>query len=139
MKRHGIWNPIMLSIRFGFVPGMIAYLAVHDGVIGIGGWMTLIGASLLSFSRGFWNSVSDTAEDRAEEIVTPSVRYGPRAAMRNRGRQPRAGVRPDRRRSVAAARAGITPSSASPALRCDRLPLVAAAPSRRRTIPPSPF
>jgi len=20
MKRHGIWNPIMLSIRFGFVP-----------------------------------------------------------------------------------------------------------------------
>jgi 4-hydroxybenzoate polyprenyltransferase len=82
MKRHGIWNPIMLSIRFGFVPGMIAYLAVHDGVIGVGGWMALIGASLLSFSRGFWNSVSDTDEDRAEEIVTPSVRYGPRAAMR---------------------------------------------------------
>jgi 4-hydroxybenzoate polyprenyltransferase len=82
MKRRGIWNPIMLAIRFGFVPGMIAYLAVHDAVIGTGGWIVLIGASLLSFSRGFWNSVSDTAEDRAEGIVTPSVRYGPRAAMR---------------------------------------------------------
>ena len=82
LKRRGIWNPIIFLIRFGFVPGMIAYLAVHDGVIGPGGWMTLIGASLLMFSRGFWNSVSDTVEDRAEDIVTPSVRYGPRTAMR---------------------------------------------------------
>ena len=82
LKRRGIWNPVIFFIRFGFVPGMIAYLAVHDGVIGTGGWMLLIGASLLMFSRGFWNSVSDTAEDRAEEIVTPSVRYGPMTAMR---------------------------------------------------------
>lgn len=82
LKRRGIWNPIIFLIRFGFVPGMIAYLAVHDGVIGTGGWLALIGASLLSFSRGFWNSVSDTAEDRAEGIVTPATRYGPRAAMR---------------------------------------------------------
>jgi 4-hydroxybenzoate polyprenyltransferase len=81
MKRRGIWNPIMLSIRFGFVPGMIAYLAVHDGTIGLGGWLVLLGATLLSLSRGFWNSVSDTDEDRAENIVTPAVRYGPRAAM----------------------------------------------------------
>jgi 4-hydroxybenzoate polyprenyltransferase len=81
MKRRGLWNPIMLSIRFGFVPGMIAYLAVHGGTIGAGGWMVLLGATLLSFSRGFWNSVSDTDEDRAENIVTPAVRYGPRAAM----------------------------------------------------------
>jgi 4-hydroxybenzoate polyprenyltransferase len=81
MKRRGLWNPIMLSIRFGFVPGMIAYLAVHDGTIGPGGWMLLVGATVLSFSRGFWNSVSDTDEDRAEHIVTPAVRYGPRAAM----------------------------------------------------------
>jgi 4-hydroxybenzoate polyprenyltransferase len=81
MKRRGIWNPIMLSIRFGFVPGMIAYLAVHDGTIGVGGWLVLFGATLLSLSRGFWNSVSDTDEDRAENIVTPAVRYGPRAAM----------------------------------------------------------
>jgi 4-hydroxybenzoate polyprenyltransferase len=81
MKRRGIWNPIMLSIRFGFVPGMIAYLAVHDGTIGAGGWMVLLGATLLSFSRGFWNSVSDTDEDRAEHIVTPAVRYGPRPAI----------------------------------------------------------
>ena len=71
----------MLSIRFGFVPGMIAYFAVHDATISIGGWMVLLGATLLSFSRGFWNSVSDTDEDRAENIVTPAVRYGPRAAM----------------------------------------------------------
>jgi 4-hydroxybenzoate polyprenyltransferase len=81
MKRRGIWNPIMLSIRFGFVPGMIAYLAVHDGTIGDGGWLVLIGVTLLSFSRGFWNSVSDTDEDRAENIVTPAARYGPRVAM----------------------------------------------------------
>lgn len=81
MKRRGIWNPIMLSIRFGFVPGLIAYFAVHDATIGIGGWMVLLGATLLSFSRGFWNSVSDTDEDRAENIVTAAVRYGPRAAM----------------------------------------------------------
>jgi 4-hydroxybenzoate polyprenyltransferase len=80
-KRRGIWNPVMLSIRFGFVPGMIAYLAVHGGTIGIGGWLVLLGATLLSFSRGFWNAVSDTDEDRAENIVTPAVRYGPRAAM----------------------------------------------------------
>lgn len=81
MKRRGIWNPIMLSIRFGFVPGMIAYLAVNGGTIGVGGWMVLLGATLLSFSRGFWNSISDTDEDRAENIVTPAVGYGPRAAM----------------------------------------------------------
>jgi 4-hydroxybenzoate polyprenyltransferase len=81
MKRRGIWNPIMLSIRFGFVPGLIAYLAVHGGTIGIGGWLVLLGATLLSFSRAFWNSVSDTDEDRAENILTPAVRYGPRAAM----------------------------------------------------------
>jgi 4-hydroxybenzoate polyprenyltransferase len=81
MKRRGIWNPIMLSIRFGFVPGMIAYFAVHGGTIGVGGWLVLLGVTLLSFSRGFWNSVSDTDEDRAENILTPAVRYGPRAAM----------------------------------------------------------
>lgn len=81
MKRRGIWNPIMLSVRFGFVPGLIAYLAVHGGTIGIGGWTVLLGVTLLSLSRGFWNSVSDTNEDRAENIVTPAVRYGPRAAM----------------------------------------------------------
>lgn len=80
MKRRGIWNPIMLSIRFGFVPGMIAYLAVH-GTIGIGGWVLLLGGTVISFSRGFWNSISDTDEDRAENILTPAVRYGPRAAM----------------------------------------------------------
>jgi 4-hydroxybenzoate polyprenyltransferase len=83
MKRRGIWNPVMLSIRFGFVPGMIAYFAVHGGTIGIGGWVVLIGATVLSFSRGFWNSVCDTEEDRAENILTPAVRYGPRAAMQS--------------------------------------------------------
>lgn len=81
MKRRGIWNPIMLSIRLGFVPALIAFLAVHGGTIGAGGWMALLGAALLSFSAGFWNSVMDTDEDRAENIVTPAVRYGPRAAM----------------------------------------------------------
>jgi 4-hydroxybenzoate polyprenyltransferase len=43
--------------------------------------MLLAGATLLSFSRGFWNSVSDTDEDRAENILTPSVLHGPRTAM----------------------------------------------------------
>lgn len=81
MKRRGLWNPILLSVRFGFVPGMIAYFAVHDGTIDVGGWIILIGATVLSFSRGFWNSVSDTDEDRAEDILTPSVLYGPRMAM----------------------------------------------------------
>jgi lycopene elongase/hydratase (dihydrobisanhydrobacterioruberin-forming) len=81
MKRRGIWNPILFSIRFGFVPGLIAYLAVHGGAIGTGGWLVLAGATLLSFSRGFWNAVSDTDEDRAENIVTAAVRYGARAAM----------------------------------------------------------
>lgn len=81
MKRRGIWNPVMLSIRFGLVPGMIAYFAVHEGMADLGGWLLLLGATGLSFSRGFWNSVSDTDEDRAEDILTPSVLYGPRAAM----------------------------------------------------------
>jgi lycopene elongase/hydratase (dihydrobisanhydrobacterioruberin-forming) len=81
MKRRGIWNPVMLGIRFGFVPGMIAYLAVHGGAGSPGAWMLLVGVTLLSFSRGFWNSVSDTDEDRAEGILTPAVRYGPRSAM----------------------------------------------------------
>lgn len=81
MKRRGLWNPIMVSVRFGFVPGLIAYFAVHGGTIGVGGWVVLLGATLLSFSRGFWNSVSDTDEDRAENIRTPAVLYGPRAAM----------------------------------------------------------
>jgi 4-hydroxybenzoate polyprenyltransferase len=82
MKRRGIWNPILFSIRFGFVPGMIAYFAVHGGgSIGAGAWLVLAGATLLSFSRGFWNSVSDTDEDRAENIVTAAVRYGARTAM----------------------------------------------------------
>jgi 4-hydroxybenzoate polyprenyltransferase len=81
MKRRGIWNPIMLAVRFGFVPGLIAYFAVHGGTIGAGGWVILLGVTLLSFSRGFWNSISDTDEDRAENISTPAVRYGPRAAM----------------------------------------------------------
>jgi 4-hydroxybenzoate polyprenyltransferase len=81
MKRRGIWNPVMLSIRFGFVPGMIAYFAVHEGKIDGGGWVILIGATLLSFSRGFWNAVSDTEEDRAEGINTPAVLHGPRTAM----------------------------------------------------------
>lgn len=80
MKRRGIWNPLMLSIRFGFVPGLIAYFAVN-GEVEIGGWVVLLGATTLSFSRGFWNSVSDTDEDRAENVVTPAVRYGPRVAM----------------------------------------------------------
>jgi len=80
MKRRGLWNPIMVSIRFGFVPGLIAYFAVH-GTVSAGGWVILFGATLLSFSRGFWNSVSDTDEDRAEDIRTAAVVYGPRAAM----------------------------------------------------------
>jgi 4-hydroxybenzoate polyprenyltransferase len=81
MKRRGIWNPIMLAIRFGFVPGMIAYFAVRDSMTDVGAWIMLLGATMLSFSRGFWNSVADTDEDRAENIVTPSVLYGPRVAM----------------------------------------------------------
>ena len=80
MKRRGLWNPIMVSVRFGFVPGLIAYFAVH-GTISAGGWVILLGATLLSFSRGFWNAVSDTDEDRAEDIRTAAVVYGPRAAM----------------------------------------------------------
>lgn len=82
MKRRGIWNPIMLSVRFGFVPGMIAYFAVQ-GTVDAGGWVILMGATVLSYSRGFWNSVSDTEEDRAEGILTPSVLRGPRSAMVN--------------------------------------------------------
>lgn len=80
MKRRGIWNPIMLAIRFGFVPGMIAYFAVR-GTVDAGGYLMLFGAFMLSFSRGLWNAVSDTDEDRAEDIVTPAVQYGPYASM----------------------------------------------------------
>ncbi len=82
LKGRGIWNPIMLAVRLGFVPGWIAYLAVHHGVIGAGGWTVLGGMTSISFSRGIWNSISDTAEDRAEGIQTPAVLYGARFAMR---------------------------------------------------------
>jgi lycopene elongase/hydratase (dihydrobisanhydrobacterioruberin-forming) len=81
MKRRGIWNPVMLAVRFGFVPGMIAYFAVHGSMSAAGSWVLLLGAATLSFSRGFWNSVSDTEEDRSEDILTPAVLHGPRAAM----------------------------------------------------------
>jgi lycopene elongase/hydratase (dihydrobisanhydrobacterioruberin-forming) len=81
MKRRGIWNPVMLAVRFGFVPGMIAYFAVHGSMTDAGSWVLLLGAAMLSFSRGFWNSVSDTEEDRSENILTPAVLHGPRAAM----------------------------------------------------------
>lgn len=82
LKRHGLWNPIMMGIRFGFVPGLIAYLAVHHGVIGVGAWILLGGMTLVSTSRGFWNSISDVDEDTAEGIRTPAVAYGALVTMR---------------------------------------------------------
>jgi 4-hydroxybenzoate polyprenyltransferase len=82
LKRHGLWNPLMMGIRFGFVPGLIAYLAVHHGVITAGGWLLLVGMTLISVSRGFWNTISDVDEDAAEHIRTPSVVYGALATMR---------------------------------------------------------
>ncbi len=82
LKRHGVWNPIMMGIRFGFVPGLIAYLAVHHGMIGLGAWILLAGMTLVSVSRGFWNSLSDVDEDTAEGIRTPAVAYGALVTMR---------------------------------------------------------
>lgn len=82
LKRRGFWNPIMMGIRFGFVPGLIAYLAVHHGTIGTGAWILLGGTTLVSVSRGFWNSISDVDEDAAEGVRTPSVAYGALATMR---------------------------------------------------------
>lgn len=83
LKRRVLWNPLMNAIRMGFVPGLIAYLAVHGGRIETGGWVLLIGMTLVTMGRiGFWVTVMDTDEDRAEGIRTPSVAYGPRTVMR---------------------------------------------------------
>jgi 4-hydroxybenzoate polyprenyltransferase len=83
LKRRGLWNPIMMSIRCGFVPGLIAYLCVHGGRIGAGGWLVLVGMTFAAMSYiGFWASVSDTDEDTAEQIRTASVEYGPLPTMR---------------------------------------------------------
>jgi lycopene elongase/hydratase (dihydrobisanhydrobacterioruberin-forming) len=82
LKRRGLWNPVMNSIRMGFVPGLIGYLAVHQGRISAGGWMLLIGMTLATMGRiGFWVTVMDRDEDAAEGIHTPSVLYGPRNVM----------------------------------------------------------
>lgn len=81
LKRRGLWNPAMMAVRFGFVPGLIAYLAVHHGVIRAGGWVLLAGMTLISLSRGFWNAISDTNEDAAEGIRTPAVAYGAAPTM----------------------------------------------------------
>jgi 4-hydroxybenzoate polyprenyltransferase len=82
LKRRALWNPVMNSIRMGFVPGLIGYLAVHDGRIDAGGWILLIGLTLATMGRiGFWVTVMDTDEDTAEGIRTPSVVYGPRPVM----------------------------------------------------------
>lgn len=82
LKRRALWNPVMNSIRMGFVPGLIGYLAVHEGKINAGGWILLIGMTLMTMGRiGFWVTVMDTDEDTAEGIRTPSVVYGPRPVM----------------------------------------------------------
>lgn len=82
LKRRALWNPIMNSIRMGFVPGLIGYLAVHQGTINAGGWILLIGMTLVTMGRiGFWVSVMDTDEDTAEGIRTPSVVFGPRPVV----------------------------------------------------------
>ncbi len=82
LKRRALWNPVMNSIRMGFVPGLIGYLAVHEGQIGAGGWVLLTGMTLVTMGRiGFWVTVMDTHEDTAEGIRTPSVVYGPRPVM----------------------------------------------------------
>jgi 4-hydroxybenzoate polyprenyltransferase len=82
LKRRVLWNPLMNSIRMGFVPALIAYLAVHDGTIGAGGWVLLVAMALVTMGRiGFWVTVMDTDEDRAEHIRTPSVAFGPRVVM----------------------------------------------------------
>lgn len=82
LKRRALWNPVMNSIRMGFIPGLIGYLAVHEGKIDAGGWILLIGMTMVQMSRiGFWVSVMDTDEDTAERIRTPSVVYGPRTVM----------------------------------------------------------
>jgi 4-hydroxybenzoate polyprenyltransferase len=82
LKRRALWNPVMNSIRMGFVPGLIGYLAVHQGTIGAGGWILLGGMTLVTMGRiGFWVSVMDTDEDTAEGIRTPSVVFGPRRVM----------------------------------------------------------
>lgn len=82
LKRRALWNPVMNSIRMGFIPGLIGYLAVHGGHIDSGGWILLIGMTLVQMSRiGFWVSVMDTDEDTAENIRTPSVVFGPRWVM----------------------------------------------------------
>jgi 4-hydroxybenzoate polyprenyltransferase len=82
LKRRALWNPVMNSIRMGFIPGLIGYLAVHEGTIGAGGWILLVGMTLVQMSRiGFWVSVMDTEEDTAEHIRTPSVVFGPRPVM----------------------------------------------------------
>src|SRR5215475_208541 len=82
LKRRALWNPVMNSIRMGFVPGLIAYLAVHEGHIETGGWVLLAAMAIVTMGRiGFWVTVMDTDEDRAEQIHTPSVVYGPRNVM----------------------------------------------------------
>lgn len=82
LKRRALWNPVMNSIRMGFVPGLIGYLAVHGGSIDAGGWILLVGMTMVTMGRiGFWVTVMDTDEDTAEGIRTPSVVYGPRPVM----------------------------------------------------------
>lgn len=82
LKRRALWNPVMNSIRMGFIPGLIGYLAVHGGSIEAGGWILLVGMTVVQMSRiGFWVSVMDTDEDTAEGIRTPSVVFGPRWVM----------------------------------------------------------
>lgn len=82
LKRRGLWNPAMMALRFGFVPGFLAYVAASPARITSGVWLLLIGMTLASFSRGFWNCVSDTNEDAAVGIRTPAVVHGPALTTR---------------------------------------------------------
>jgi len=83
--------------------------------------------------------VSDTAEDRAEEIVTPSVRYGPRAAMRIAVASLVPACVLIGGGLVAAARPVYALVGVAGAAGCDRLPLVGCCAEPTTTIPPSPF
>jgi hypothetical protein len=85
LKRRVLRNPLMNAIRMGFVLGLIAYLAVRGGRIGAGGWALLTEMTLATMGRiGFWVTVMDTDEDRAEGIRTPVRRLRTEAGHSHR-------------------------------------------------------